>query len=177
MAKLDPIDWEIIALLNEDGRMPSAEIARRIEGVSARTVKNRIDALVNHGVINIRSILKPEAIGYSVLADLFIETEPGRLREVAERLAELPQVSYVVCATGDTDIIISIRARTIDELYNFIIEVVDKMPGVLHTQSYLLPVSIKDNMTWLPVDMFQSSEHQVSEDPSQSTDESVSSRE
>ena len=51
--KLDKIDWKIIALLNEDGRMPSAEVARQIGGVSARTVKNRIDALVQNGIINI----------------------------------------------------------------------------------------------------------------------------
>jgi len=152
MIKLDPIDWKIIALLNEDGRMPSAEIARRLEGVSARTVKNRIDTLVNKGVINIRSIVNPKSIGYGVLADVFIETEPGRLREVAKRLAEFPEISYVVCATGDTDIIISVRSRTIEELYSFITEVIGKIPGVRHTQSYLLPLILKDNMTWLPND-------------------------
>ncbi len=155
MMKLDRIDWEIIALLNEDGRIPSAEIARRLKGVSARTVKNRIDALVKKGVINIRSIIKPESIGYNVLADIFIETEPGRLREVAKQLAELRHVSYVVCATGDTDIIISARAHNILDLYSFIIEVVDKIPGVIDTQAYLLPIVLKDNMSWLPPDVIE----------------------
>jgi Lrp/AsnC family transcriptional regulator for asnA, asnC and gidA len=153
MTKLDSTDWEIIALLNQDGRMPSAEIARRLDGVSARTVKNRIDALVTKGIINIRSIVDPKSIGYGVLADVFIETESGRLREVAKQLAELPEVSYVVCATGDTDIIISIRSRTIEELYRFITETVGKVPGVRQTQTYLLPLTLKDNMTWLPPDV------------------------
>jgi DNA-binding Lrp family transcriptional regulator len=152
MAELDPIDWEIIALLNKDGRMSSAEIARRLDGVSARTIKNRIDALVNKGVINIRSIINPKSIGYGVLADVFIETEPGRLREVAKQLAEFHEVSYVVCATGDTDIIVSVRSRTIEELYSFITEVLGKIPGVRHTHTYLLPLILKDNMTWLPHD-------------------------
>jgi Lrp/AsnC family transcriptional regulator for asnA, asnC and gidA len=164
MYKPDRTDWEIIALLNEDGRMPSAEIARRLGNVSARTTQNRIDALIKMDVINIRSIVNPETIGYEVLADVFIETDPGRLREVAEKLAEYPQISYVVCATGDTDIIISLRARTIEELYSFIIEVVGKIPGVRQTQSYLLPLMMKDNMTWLPPDVLEGMENKAAKD-------------
>jgi Lrp/AsnC family transcriptional regulator for asnA, asnC and gidA len=160
MTKLDSTDWEIITLLNQDGRMPSAEIARRLEGVSARTVKNRIDALVSKGIINIRSIVNPKSIGYGVLADVFIETEPGLLRKVAKQLAEFPEVSYVVCATGDTDIIISVRSRTIEELYGFITEIVGKIPGVRQTQTYLLPLTLKDNMSWLPPDALGTGENQ-----------------
>jgi len=154
MEKLDRIDWEIIALLNEDGRMPSAEIARRLGDVSARTITNRIEALTKKGVINIRAIVNPEMFGYSVLADVFIEVEPGRVREVAERVAEFSQVSYVACATGDTDISISVRARNIEELFNFVTEILGKIPGIRRTQSYLLPLKIKDLDSWLPPKVF-----------------------
>ncbi len=154
MDKLDHIDWKIITLLNEDGRMPSAEIARRLDNVSARTVTNRIEALTRKGIINIRAIVNPETFGYSVLADVFIEVEPGRVREVAERVAEFSQVSYVACATGDTDISISVRARNIEELFNFVTEILGKIPGIRRTQSYLLPLKIKDLDTWLPPKVF-----------------------
>jgi Lrp/AsnC family transcriptional regulator for asnA, asnC and gidA len=150
MDKLDHIDWEIIALLNEDGRMPSAEIERRLENVSARSVTKRIDALIRRGIIRIRAIVNPEKIGYGVMANVFIETEPGRLREVARKTAEFPQVSYVACATGETDVIISVRARNIEELFDFITEDLGKIPGVHHTQSYLLPLTLKDSVIWLP---------------------------
>ena len=60
MFKPDHIDWEIITLLNEDGRMPSAEIARRLGDVSARTVTNRINQLTKHGIINVRAVVNPE---------------------------------------------------------------------------------------------------------------------
>ena len=158
MYKPDHTDSEIIALLNEDGRMPSAEIARRLGDVSARTVTNRIEALIREGIINIRAIVNPEMVGYGVLADVFIETEPGRLREVAERVAEFPQISYVACATGDTDVIISVRARNIEELYNFVIEVLGKIPGVTRTQTFLLPLKIKNIASWMPPDMLKDGE-------------------
>jgi Lrp/AsnC family transcriptional regulator for asnA, asnC and gidA len=154
MDELDHIDWKIIALLNEDGRMPSAEIERRLGDVSARTIKNRIDALTKKGIINIRAVVNPASIGYEVMAEVFIETEPGRLREVAEKSAEYPQVSYVACATGDKDVIISLRARNIEELFNFITEELGKIPGVRRTQTYLMPLNIKDLFTWLPPDAY-----------------------
>jgi Lrp/AsnC family transcriptional regulator for asnA, asnC and gidA len=150
MCQPDRTDWQIIALLNEDGRMSSAEIARRLGDVSARTVKNRIDVLTEKGIINIRSIVNPEVVGYGVLADVFVEVDPGKVREVAEILAKFSQISYIACATGDTDIIISIRARNIKELYNFVIEVLGKIPGVRHTKTYPLPLNIKTIATWMP---------------------------
>ena len=131
------------------------EIARRLGDVSARTVTNRIDVLTEHGIINIRSIVNPEMVGYCVIADVFIEVEPGKVRLVAEHLAEFPQISYLVCATGDTDIIISIRARDIEELYSFVTEVVGQISGVRHTETYPLPLNLKSNATWLPPNVFE----------------------
>ena len=158
MDKPDRIDWEIIALLNEDGRMPSAEIARRLGNVSARTVTNRIEALTDKGVINVRAIVNPEMVGYGVMADVFIEVEPGRVREVADQVARLPQASYVACATGDSDVSISLRVRDIEEMFNFVTEKLGKIPGVRRTQSYLLPLKIKDLDTWLPPDVLDTDE-------------------
>jgi Lrp/AsnC family transcriptional regulator for asnA, asnC and gidA len=150
MYKPDGIDWKIVTLLNEDGRMPSAEIARRLGSVSARTITNRINNLSEQGIINIRAVVNPEMVGYSVMADVFIEVEPGRVREVAEKAARYPQVSYVACATGESDVSISLRVRSIEELFNFVTEKLGKIPGVRRTQSYLLPLKLKDLDTWLP---------------------------
>ena len=150
MYQPDQTDWKIIALLNENGRLSSAEIARQLGNVSSRIVKNRIDTLIKNEIINIRSIVNPKMVGYDVLADVFIQVKIGTVREVTNLLAELPQVSYLACATGDTDIIISIRSSTISELYNFVTEVVGKIPDVAKTETYLLPLNIKTTATWMP---------------------------
>jgi Lrp/AsnC family transcriptional regulator for asnA, asnC and gidA len=150
MSRLDRTDWEIIALLNQDGRMTSAEIARTLGDISPRTVSNRVESLIERGVINIRAVINPEAIGYGVLADVFIEVEPGRVREVAETVATFPQVSYVACATGDCDVSVSLRVRSNAELFDFVSERIGKIPGVRRTQTHLLPVKIKDLDTWFP---------------------------
>jgi Lrp/AsnC family transcriptional regulator for asnA, asnC and gidA len=165
MDKLDRTDWKIIALLNEDGRMPSAEIARRLGDISARTVTNRIEALTKKGVINVRAIVNPEMVGYGVMADVFIEVEPGRVREVADEVAGFPQVSYVACATGDSDVSISIRVRSIEELFDFVTEKLGAISGVRRTQSYLLPLKLKDLDTWLPPIGFDTSESEERKEP------------
>lgn len=164
MSRPDRTDWEIIALLNENGRMSSAEIARQLGDVSARTVTNRINVLTKQGIINIRSIVNPEVVGYGVLADVFIEVEPGNLRSVAKHLADLPPISYIACATGDTDVIISIRAHNISELYNFVIETIGKIPGVRHTRTFLLPLKLKNMATWMPPDVLEDGEGNSSRD-------------
>jgi len=163
MYKPDQVDWKIIALLNEDGRMPSAEIARKLGNVSARTVTNRINALTEHGIINIRAVVTPEKVGYGVMADVFLEVEPGRVREVAHMAAEFPQSSYVACATGESDVSISLRVRSIEELFDFVTEKLGKIPGVRRTQSYLLPLKIKDIDTWLPPEVHDANNGNSSE--------------
>jgi Lrp/AsnC family transcriptional regulator for asnA, asnC and gidA len=164
MYRPDRTDWKIIALLNEDGRMSSAEIARQLGDVSARSVSNRINALTEQRIINIRSIVNPEVVGYGVLADVFIEVEPGYVRSVAENMADFPMVSYAACATGDTDVIISVRARNINELYDFVIETLSKIPGVRHTQTIPLPVKMKSVVRWMPPDVLEGEEGNSSQD-------------
>jgi Lrp/AsnC family transcriptional regulator for asnA, asnC and gidA len=150
MYEPDRIDWQIIKLLMRDGRLSNAEISRNLGDISARTVTNKIDQLIQQGIINIRGIVNPKNIGYEVLADVFIKVDPGALRPIANQLADYPQISYLALATGDTDIIISVRSRSIDELFDFVIEEIGKIPGVRHTKTYPLPLSIKDITTWFP---------------------------
>lgn len=130
--------------------MSSAEIARRLDGIPPRTISYRIDALVEKGIVTVRAIVNPRSIGYTVLADVLIETEPGALRSVAERIAQFEEVSYVAFATGDRDVSIQVLARTNDELFEFVTERLAAIPGVRRTQTHLLPSKIKDIYNWLP---------------------------
>lgn len=150
--KLDDLDWNIIRLLMEDGRLSSADIARIIGDTSSRTITKRIVTLTREGIINIRSIVNPEIIGYCVFADVFIEVEPGSLQDVSEDLQLYPQISYLALAIGEMDILISVRAKKLDELYEFVIGTIGKIPGVRHTKTFPLSAQIKDITSWLPME-------------------------
>jgi DNA-binding Lrp family transcriptional regulator len=79
------------------------------------------------------------------------------VREIAEIVAEFPQATYVACATGDSDVSISLRVRTIEELFHFVDQKLGKIPGVRRTHSYVLPLKLKDLDTWLPPNVLDSS--------------------
>lgn len=148
MGKLDHQDVAIVDLLMEDGRMSCAEIARRIGGISERAVRYRIARLVREGVIRVLAIPNPKVLGYPVVADVMIEVEPGHIQEVAERMRRYDCVSYVACSTGDRDVSIQVVARDNAELYRFVTEVVAQVPGVRRTETYLVPIILKDVYEW-----------------------------
>jgi len=147
MSGTDKTDRVIIDLLMEDGRMSSAEIARRAR-VSERSVRYRLDRLVKTGVIRVSAIVNPKAVGYPVTADVWLEIEPGQVTAVGRKLAELDRVSYVACSTGDRDLSIQVYARDNQELYHFVADVIGNVPGVRRTSTIFVPLVLKDVYNW-----------------------------
>lgn len=100
MYKIDNIDWKIINLLMDDGRMHAAEIARQIGNISERAVRYRIDRMIEQGVMRVSAVVNPKSIGLSVVADVWLECEADSIMEVARHMAELENISYVACSIG-----------------------------------------------------------------------------
>ncbi len=146
--RIDETDVAIIDLLVEDGRMSSTEIARRIGNVSERSVRYRLDRMIQEGTIRVSAVVNTKAVGLPVTADVFVEVEPGRVLEVARKIAEYECVSYAACSTGDRDLSIQVVAHDNTELYNFVTQVVGTVPGVRKTTTLLLPLILKDVYEW-----------------------------
>ncbi len=145
--QLDDIDRQIVTLLLKDGRASGAALARAVS-VSQRTVLYRIDKLLGCGVIEVGVVVDPHAIGLDVIADVFLEVVPGQIREVAERLAALQEVSFVAGSIGNGDLSIQVCLCDSDALTHFIEEVLGKMPGVTRARTVLVPWKLKDVHEW-----------------------------
>jgi Lrp/AsnC family transcriptional regulator for asnA, asnC and gidA len=148
MDLVNQLDRQIVNLLMEDGRMGCAEIARRIGGVSERTIRYRLDRLVERRVIRVAAIPNPRILGYGVTADVYLQVEPGAIREVAERLADYECVSYVACSLGDIDVSLQVVGRSNEEIYEFVTGTLAKVPGVRNTTTLIVPVTLKDVYQW-----------------------------
>jgi Lrp/AsnC family transcriptional regulator for asnA, asnC and gidA len=146
MYNFDKIDIKIVNLLLEDGRMPASEIARRLEDISERAVRYRIDRMVNEGIIQISAVARPQAFGLTTIADIWMEVESDRILEVARKMAEFDWVSYVACGIGDVSI--QIVAKDTAEIYHYVTEVVRKVPGVRKTTTSIVPLILKDVYQW-----------------------------
>ncbi len=128
--------------------MPASEIARRIGDISERAVRYRIDRMVDAGIIQISAVAKPQAFGLTTIADIWMEVESDRILEVAKKMAEFDNVSYVACGIGESDVSIQVVAKDTAEIYQFITEVVRKVPGVRKTTTSIVPLIIKDVYQW-----------------------------
>ena len=148
MYEFDKINVKIVNLLLDDGRMPASEIARRIGNISERAVRYRIERMVDAGIIQVSAVAKPQAFGLTTIADVWMEVESDRIVEVAKKMANFDNVSYVACGIGESDVSIQIVAKDTAEIYQFITEVVRKVPGVRKTTTSIVPLVIKDVYQW-----------------------------
>lgn len=144
---IDDIDRSIITCLQEDSRRPSAEIARTL-GVAERTVRARIERLVQDQVVQLAAIVNPRALGYSVTADVFLEVELGRVEEVAQQVSRAEEVCYVGLTTGDRDISLQVHAPSVDALYDFVSHKLNQIPGVLRSKTFVIPRVSKQMPDW-----------------------------
>jgi Lrp/AsnC family transcriptional regulator, regulator for asnA, asnC and gidA len=148
MYKIDKTDLQIINLLMDDGRVHAAEIARQIGNISERAVRYRIERMIENNVMRISAVVNPKAVGLSVIADVWLECDADSIVEVARRMAELENISYVACAIGETDVSVQIVAHDTAEAYRFVTEVIGKVPGVRKTTTSIVPLVLKDVYQW-----------------------------
>jgi len=148
MYKIDKTDIDIVNLLLEDGRRSATEIARQIGDISERTVRYRIDRMVEEGIIRVSAIVSPQAFGLDTYADIWMEVESDQILEVAKKMAENENVTYVASSLGEADVSIQLVAKDTAEVYRFVTEVVRKVPGVRKTVTSIVPNILKDIYQW-----------------------------
>jgi Lrp/AsnC family leucine-responsive transcriptional regulator len=113
---LDAIDTRIIQALSQDGRVSTAELARRV-GLSPPSVAERVKRLEENGVIEgYAAQINPAALGYALSAYLRIRPVPGELAKVAAILADIPAIVECDRVTGDDCFIARAHLRSVEEL-------------------------------------------------------------
>jgi Lrp/AsnC family transcriptional regulator for asnA, asnC and gidA len=93
-------------------------------------------------------VVNPEALGFKIKADVWLEVEADAVLEVARKMASFENVTYVACGIGQNDISIQVVARDTSEIYYFVTEVVRKVPGVRKTTTSIVPIILKDVYQW-----------------------------
>jgi Lrp/AsnC family transcriptional regulator, regulator for asnA, asnC and gidA len=148
MYKIDKTDLKIINLLIGDGRIHAAEIARQMGNISERAVRYRIERMIENDVMQISAVVNPRSVGLSVVADVWIECDADAIMEVARRMTDLEEISYVACSIGERDVSVQVLARDTGDVYRFVTEVIAKVPGVRKTTTNIVPMVLKDIYQW-----------------------------
>ena len=110
MIQIDALDRAILAQLDASPRMPTAELARRVD-VSVPTARERLRRLEEGGVIRgYRLDVNPAAFGLPVAAFVRVRPGPGQLSRIADLAKALPQVSECHRITGEDCFLMKIHA-------------------------------------------------------------------
>jgi DNA-binding Lrp family transcriptional regulator len=148
MVSLDDLDYRIIRLLQEDARMSSREMTRRIGDISDRVVRYRIKRLVDHKIVFLQAIVNPHRVGFPIIADILIEVAPWKLAEACAKLADMSAVSYVSASNAGRHVSVEVNARTEHELMTFVQTTLPQLDGIVNARTMVVPNLIKDVAFW-----------------------------
>jgi Lrp/AsnC family transcriptional regulator for asnA, asnC and gidA len=133
---LDEIDRKIIAALREDGRVPFAQIAEQLN-VSPGMIRMRYSRLVEAGLVKVVAISNPLRMGYNTMAVIGIRAEGSLLMQVAEKIAALDEVIYLILTSGTFDIMAEVICRDRAHLLQFLTERLYKIEGVRESETFM----------------------------------------
>ncbi|MFC7308744.1 Lrp/AsnC family transcriptional regulator [Streptomyces monticola] len=143
---VDAVSLAIIEQLQEDGRRPYAAIGKAV-GLSEAAVRQRVQKLLDQGVMQIVAVTDPLTVGFRRQAMLGITVE-GDLDPVADALTAMQEVEYVVLTAGSYDILAEVVCEDDDHLLEVINKRVRSLPGVRSTESFVYLKLKKQTYMW-----------------------------
>jgi Lrp/AsnC family transcriptional regulator for asnA, asnC and gidA len=142
---LDDISRAIIEQLQEDGRRPYARIAAAV-GLSEAAVRQRVQRLLDAGVMQIVAVTDPVQVGFSRQAMVGVRTR-GDTRTVADALAEFDEIDYVVITAGSVDLLLEMVCEDDDQLLD-IVSRIRATEGVESTETFMYLDLRKQTYAW-----------------------------
>jgi len=143
---LDDVSKAIIDQLQEDGRRAYATIGKAV-GLSEAAVRQRVQRMIESGVMQIVAVTDPLQVGFPRAAMLGVRVD-GDVETVAEAMAEMTEVDYLVITAGGYDILAEVVCEDDDHLLEVINRRVRAIPGVRHTETFVYLKLRKQIYTW-----------------------------
>ncbi|HEY0187427.1 MAG TPA: Lrp/AsnC family transcriptional regulator [Cellulomonas sp.] len=143
---LDDLSKAIIEQLQEDGRRAYATIGKAV-GLSEAAVRQRVQRLTESGVMQIVAVTDPVQVGFARQAMIGIRAE-GDLQALADALAELPEVDYVVITAGGFDVLVEVVCTGDDHLLAVLNDQIRTLPGVRTTETFVYLKLTKQLYNW-----------------------------
>ena len=144
--QLDDVSKAIIAQLQQDGRRSYAAIGK-VVGLSEAAVRQRVQRLVDSGVMQVVAVTDPMQLGFARQAMVGIRVA-GPLDKVADQLAELDQVDYVVVTAGSYDLLVEVVCESDEHLLELISCRLRAIEGVAATETFMYLRLRKQTYSW-----------------------------
>jgi Lrp/AsnC family transcriptional regulator for asnA, asnC and gidA len=142
---LDGISKEIIEQLQQDGRRSYARIAEAV-GLSEAAVRQRVQRLIDGGAMQIVAVTDPMTLGFRRQTMIGVRCS-GDLDHVADQLAAMHEIDYVVITAGSFDLLIEVVCEDDDQLLE-ILSRVRTIPSVTATETFVYLKLRKQTYSW-----------------------------
>jgi Lrp/AsnC family transcriptional regulator for asnA, asnC and gidA len=143
---IDTASKAIIEQLQTDGRRSYADIAESV-GLSETAVQHRVEQLVAAGVMQIVAVTDPLQLGFARQAMIGVVVQ-GELKPVAEAMAAIEEVDYVVITAGGFDILAEVVGQSDAHLLELVTSRIRPIPGVVSIHTFLYLELEKQTYTW-----------------------------
>jgi Lrp/AsnC family transcriptional regulator, regulator for asnA, asnC and gidA len=141
------LDKRIIEHLQTDGRRPFTQIAAEL-GVSEAAVRARTNRLIERGILQVVGVTDPLKLGFHQMAMIGIRCESDQLVTVAEQVAAMPEVDYVVITAGTYDLLIETVCEDNEALLQFLTQKLRALDGVRETETFVYLRMVKQTYQW-----------------------------
>ncbi len=142
---LDAVSRHIIEQLQADGRRSYAAIGKAV-GLSEAAVRQRVQRLLDGGVMQIVAVTDPMSLGFRRQTMIGIRCN-GDLERVADLLAGMEEIDYVVITAGSFDLLIEVVCEDDDQLLE-ILGQVRALPSVTTTETFVYLKLRKQTYQW-----------------------------
>ncbi|MCG3209980.1 MAG: hypothetical protein FOGNACKC_03609 [Anaerolineae bacterium] len=148
---LDDVDRKIITYMQRNGRESFTKIGDEI-GVPSSTVRDRTNRLVEQGILRIIGVLNPLKSRQRVMASIGIKLNNGEHRAVANEIAKLDEVTYLIICAGRFDLLVEVICSNNTHLLDVITTLQD-MPQVLYLETSIYCSVVKEVFDNGPLDL------------------------
>ncbi len=145
-AILDDVSKAIIEELQQDGRRSYAAIGK-VVGLSEAAVRQRVQRLVESGVMQVVAVTDPLQLGFARQAMIGVKCT-GRLERIADELAALDEVDYVVITAGSFDLLVEVVSESDESLLDVLSSKIRTIEGVVSTETFMYLQLRKQTYSW-----------------------------
>jgi Lrp/AsnC family transcriptional regulator, regulator for asnA, asnC and gidA len=143
---LDDVSKAIIEQLQQDGRRSYAAIGK-VVGLSEAAVRQRVQRLIDGGVMQVVAVTDPLELGFARQAMVGVRVQ-GPLEKVADALASLDEVDYVVITAGSYDLLVEVVCESDEALLNVLSNKIRTIENVLSTETFMYLQLRKQTYSW-----------------------------
>ncbi|MCL4436643.1 MAG: Lrp/AsnC family transcriptional regulator [Thaumarchaeota archaeon] len=135
--KVDEIDAKLLTALTEDASISVPKLSKKIK-VNPSVCYSRIKRLVRRGLIKKFTIVaNEELLGHNVTALVGLNIDVKKREDILESIASLAEIREIEEVTGRFDIMVTVKARELDDLHNIVTKKIGNIDGIIRSETFI----------------------------------------